>query len=185
MEVNKQSKEQHPIETMTDDPVIQEQVKRTIALAPLEKLLNQSRAHSIWPMTFGLACCAIEMMAAGGPRFDLARFGYEVFRPSPRQADVMIVAGTITKKMAPYIKRIYDQMPEPKWVMAMGSCAMSGGPFVDSYSVVPGTDKLVPVDVYVPGCPPRPDALTQGLLLLKDKIRDPKVVENEPWKAIK
>ncbi|MEG6616786.1 NADH-quinone oxidoreductase subunit B family protein [Peptococcaceae bacterium 1198_IL3148] len=170
---------------MTNDVVLQQQVKRTIALAPLESLLNLARAHSLWPMTFGLACCAIEMMAAAGPRFDLARFGYEVFRASPRHADVMIVAGTITNKMAPYIRRIYDQMPEPKWVVAMGSCAISGGPFVDSYSVVAGADKIVPVDVYVPGCAPRPDALIQGLLMLKHKIRDPKVVDKEPWKAIK
>lgn len=185
MEVTKQPLEKHPIEQMTDDVALQEQVKRTIALAPLEKLLNLARANSLWPVTFGLACCAIEMMAAGGPRFDLARFGYEVFRPSPRQADVMIVAGTITKKMAPYVKRIYDQMPEPKWVIAMGSCASSGGPFVDSYSVVSGTDQIVPVDVYIPGCPPRPDALIHGMLLLKKKILDPKVVDAEPWKAIK
>ncbi|MBM7854365.1 NADH-quinone oxidoreductase subunit B [Desulfohalotomaculum tongense] len=185
MEVKKPSPERHPVEELTADPVIVEQVKRTIALAPLEKLLNLARANSLWPVTFGLACCAIEMMAAGGPRFDLARFGYEVFRPSPRQADVMIVAGTITKKMAPYVRRIYDQMPEPKWVVAMGSCAISGGPFVDSYSVVPGADKLLPVDVYIPGCPPRPDALIHGMLLLKEKVKNPKVVESEPWKAIK
>ncbi|WP_084170958.1 NuoB/complex I 20 kDa subunit family protein [Desulfofalx alkaliphila] len=185
MEIKKACLEKHPIEEMTTDPVIIEEVKRTVALAPLEKVFNLARAHSLWPMTFGLACCAIEMMAAGGPRFDLARFGYEVFRPSPRQADVMIVAGTITHKMAPFIKRIYHQMPEPKWVIAMGSCAISGGPFVDSYSVVPGTDQLVPVDVYVPGCPPRPDALIQGMILLKHKVMNPKVVDEQPWKAIK
>ncbi|MBO8137736.1 MAG: NADH-quinone oxidoreductase subunit B [Desulfotomaculum sp.] len=185
MEIKKDLQTKHPVEDLTDDPVIIEQVKRTITLAPLEKILNLARSNSLWPMTFGLACCAIEMMAAGGPRFDLARFGYEVFRPSPRQADVMIIAGTITKKMAPFVKRLYEQMPEPKWVVAMGSCAISGGPFVDSYSVVPGADKLLPVDVYIPGCPPRPDALIHGMLLLKEKVKNPKVVEEKPWKAIK
>jgi len=123
-------------------------------------------------MTFGLACCAIEMMAAGASRFDLARFGAEVFRPSPRQSDVMIVAGTITKKMAPAVKTLYDQMPEPKWVIAMGNCAISGGPFKfdNNYSVVEGADQFLPVDVYIPGCPPRPEALIEGILTLEEKI---------------
>jgi len=123
-------------------------------------------------MTFGLACCAIEMMAAGAGRFDLARFGAEVFRPSPRQSDVMIVAGTITKKMAPAVKTLYDQMPEPKWVIAMGNCAISGGPFKckNNYSVVEGADQFLPVDVYIPGCPPRPEALIEGILVLEEKI---------------
>jgi NADH-quinone oxidoreductase subunit B len=123
-------------------------------------------------MTFGLACCAIEMMCAGAGRFDLARFGAEVFRPSPRQSDVMIVAGTITRKMAPAVKTLYDQMPEPKWVIAMGNCAISGGPFVfkDNYSVVEGADQFLPVDVYIPGCPPRPEALIEGILVLEEKI---------------
>ena len=131
--------------------------------------------NSLWPVTVGLACCAIEMMAAGGGRYDLARFGYEVFRPSPRHADLMIVAGTVTNKMAPLLRRIYDEMAEPKYVIAMGSCAISGGPFVDSYNVVRGVDMLVPVDVYVPGCPPRPEALIYGFLQLKQRINNPKI----------
>jgi NADH-quinone oxidoreductase subunit B len=143
-----------------------------IQFAQLDKLLELGRANSLWPMTFGLACCAIEMMCAGAGRFDLARFGAEVFRPSPRQSDVMIVAGTITRKMAPAVKTLYDQMPEPKWVIAMGNCAISGGPFVfeNNYSVVEGADQFLPVDVYIPGCPPRPEALIEGILVLEEKI---------------
>lgn len=154
----------------------EEVAHKNIILASIDQVLDYARAHSFWPVTFGLACCAIEMMAAGGARYDVARFGYEVFRPSPRQADLMIVAGTITEKMAPLVKRVYDQMPEPKYVIAMGSCAISGGPFVDSYHVVPGADEFLPVDVYIPGCPPRPEALIHGLLLLRDKVKNPKVV---------
>ncbi len=123
-------------------------------------------------MTFGLACCAIEMMATGASRFDMARFGCEVFRPSPRQSDLMIVSGTVTRKMSTAVVTLYDQMPEPKWVLAMGNCAISGGPFMfpGQYSVVPGVDKLIPVDVYVPGCPPRPEALIEGMLKLEEKL---------------
>lgn len=145
----------------------------SVILTTVEKALDFCRSNSLWPVTFGLACCAIEMMAAGGARYDLSRFGYEVFRPSPRQADLMIVAGTVTDKMAPLVRRLYDQMPEPKYVMAMGSCATTGGPFADSYSVVRGVDKIVPVDVFVPGCPPRPEALIDGFLLLKSRLRSP------------
>lgn len=143
-----------------------------VQFSKLDQLLNLCRANSLWPMTFGLACCAIEMMATGASRFDLARFGAEVFRPSPRQSDVMIVSGTINHKIAPAVQTLYDQMPEPKWVIAMGNCAISGGPFVykGQYGVVEGVDKLFHVDVYVPGCPPRPEALIEGILKLEEKL---------------
>ncbi|MEI8139257.1 MAG: NADH-quinone oxidoreductase subunit NuoB [bacterium] len=144
-----------------------------IHFAMLDDVLNMARANSLWPMTFGLACCAIEMMATGASRFDMARFGCEVFRPSPRQSDLMIVSGTISRKMAPAVVTLYDQMPEPKWVLAMGNCAISGGPFKfpGQYGIVEGVDKLIPVDVYVPGCPPRPEALIEGILTLEEKLR--------------
>ena len=143
-----------------------------VKFAVLDELLALGRANSLWPLTFGLACCAIEMMAAGASRFDLARFGAEVFRPSPRQADVMIVAGTITHKIAEAVKTLYDQMLEPKWVIAMGNCAISGGPFKypGQYSVVEGADQLFPVDIFIPGCPPRPEALIEGILALEEKL---------------
>jgi NADH-quinone oxidoreductase subunit B len=140
-----------------------------ILFTTLDSAVNWARKNSIWPMTFGLACCAIEMMSMSASRFDIARFGAEVFRPSPRQSDLMIVAGTVTLKMGPAIKRIWDQMPEPKWCIAMGACASVGGPF-NTYSVLQGVDHVIPVDVYVTGCPPRPENLFYALLKLQDKI---------------
>ena len=141
-----------------------------IVFATVKELVSWARSRSPWPLGYGLACCAIEMMASAASHHDLARFGAEVFRSSPRQADVMIVAGTVTHKMAPRLRRLYEQMPEPKWVIAMGNCASSGGEFWDSYSTLQGVDTIVPVDVYVPGCPPRPEALTEGILRLREKI---------------
>lgn len=152
--------------------LIENRFSPNILVTTADYFINWSRRSSLWPVTFGLACCAIEMMATGAARYDIARFGAEVFRPSPRQADLMIVAGTITHKMASRVKLIYDQMPEPKYVMAMGSCACSGGPFVkDSYSVLKGADLIIPVDVYIPGCPPRPEALLEGLMNLQEIIK--------------
>ena len=140
-----------------------------ILTTTVEKMVNWARRSSLWPATFGLACCAIEMMATSAARYDLARFGAEVFRASPRQADLMIVAGRVSKKMAPVLKRIYDQMPEPKYVLSMGACASVGGVF-DNYALVQGVDQIVPVDVYVPGCPPRPESLIYGIVQLQKKI---------------
>lgn len=151
-----------------------------VAITTLDKVYNWSRRNSIWPMMFGLACCGIEMICAATSRFDFSRFGMEVMRPSPRQSDLMIVSGTVTKKMIPQIVRLYNQMPEPKYVLAMGACASGGGPFKEGYSVVDGVDKFIPVDVYVPGCPPTPQALLHGLITLQKKI-DHQSIKNVRW----
>lgn len=149
---------------------IPDELKGAVSVTTLDRLYNWGRRSSVWPMMFGLACCAIEMIAAQTARYDLARFGMEVMRPSPRQSDLMIVAGTVTKKMVPAIVRLYNQMPEPKYVVAMGACASGGGPFKEGYNVVAGIDKFIPVDVYIPGCPPTPQALNAGLIKLQEKI---------------
>lgn len=144
--------------------------RQGIFTTTLEELYNWGRKSSVWPLTFGLACCAIEMIATTMARYDLARFGAEVFRPSPRQADLLIISGTVTKKMAPQVVRLYDQMPEPKYVIAMGACAISGGPFKQGYNVLKGIDRYIPVDVHIPGCPPRPEALIHGFIQLQKMI---------------
>jgi NADH-quinone oxidoreductase subunit B len=158
---------------------LQNQFDQSFLTTSVDYVFNWARRSSIWPLTFGLACCAIEMIASSASRFDIARFGAEVFRPSPRQSDLMIVAGTVTLKMAPVLKRIYDQMPDPKWVMSMGACASVGGPF-NTYAVLQGVDRIVPVDVYVQGCPPRPENLFYGLLKLQDKIDQMSTIVRRP-----
>ena len=152
------------------DAWLDEDLKRNILLTSVDCRINWARRSSLWPVICFPACCAFEFIAAEGPRFDLSRFGMEILRASPRQADLMITAGTLTWKMAPNVRRIYDQMPEPKWVIAMGACGISGGIFRSSYTVVPGYNQIVPVDVYVPGCPPRPEALIYGIQMLQKKI---------------
>ena len=147
-----------------------ELAKQGVVTTTLQEIYNWGRRNSVWPLQFGLACCAIEMIASTMARYDLARFGSEIFRPSPRQADLMIVAGTVTKKMAPQVVRLYHQMPEPKYVIAMGACAISGGPFKQGYNVLKGIDRYLPVDVHIPGCPPRPEALIHALMTLQEKI---------------
>ena len=156
---------------------LEEQLPAGFALTTVEGLAGYMRKNSLWPATFGLACCAIEMMAAGAGRYDLARFGMEVFRASPRQADLMIVAGRVSQKMAPVVRQIYDQMPAPKWVIAMGACASSGGMF-NNYAIVQGVDHIVPVDIYLPGCPPRPEALMDAILKLHEQIGTSKLGVN-------
>ncbi len=163
-----------PYEDFNDNDALEELQKggASVFTSTLDKLINWGRSNSVWPLTFATSCCGIEMMATGGARHDFARFGIEVYRASPRQADVIVVAGTIVRKMAPVLKRLYDQMADPKYVIAMGACAVSGGPFYyNSYSVIRGVDQVIPVDVYIPGCPPRPEALLYGVMQLQRKIQ--------------
>jgi NADH-quinone oxidoreductase subunit B len=156
------------------------ELQNQVAITTLDKIYNWGRRSSVWPLMFGLACCAIEMICTAASRYDFARFGMEVMRPSPRQADLMIVSGTVTKKMIPQIVRLYNQMPEPKYVVAMGACASGGGPFKEGYNVVSGVDRYVPVDVYIPGCPPTPQALLHGLITLQRKI-DAQSIKTARW----
>ncbi len=169
-----------PPEMLVSDIPVPDDMKPNVLITTLDKIYNWSRRSSCWPMMFGLACCAIEMICTAAARYDLSRFGMEVMRPSARQADLMIVSGTVTKKMVPQIVRLYNQMPEPKYVLAMGACASGGGPFKEGYNVVSGVDKFIPVDVYVPGCPPTPQALLNGLIALQKKI-DKQSISSVPW----
>jgi NADH-quinone oxidoreductase subunit B len=179
-------RERVPVDKVRDRihyPSLNDFQRPNVVTTTADFVFSWARSRSIFPFTYGLACCAIEMLSSGFARFDIARYGYEVFRPTPRQCDLMIVAGTVNEKMGPVLRRLYDQMSEPKWVIAMGACATSGGPFYDGYNVVNGVDKIVPVDVYIPGCPPRPEALFQGLLELRKKIEDMKFVPTPAGEA--
>jgi len=169
-----------PDELYNPDYYIPPEMQGTVAITTLDKIYNWGRRYSVWPMFFGLACCAIEMIATAGARFDMARFGMEIMRPSPRQCDLMIVSGTVTKKMLPQVVRLYNQMPEPKYVLSMGACASGGGPFKRGYNVIAGIDKYIPVDVYVPGCPPTPQALLFGLMKIQEKI-DKESISEVRW----
>lgn len=165
--------------THDPDGWIEQDIHHNVFVTTIDSVVNWSRRASLWPVNFGLACCAFEMIATASSRFDISRFGMEIFRPSPRQADLLIVSGTLTWKMAPAFKRIYSQMAEPKWVIAMGSCAISGGLFHRSYSVVHGVNLIVPVDVYIPGCPPRPETLLNGIQMLYKKIQSQSIIKND------
>ena len=165
---------------MAEPSGVPEELRRNVFMTSVDAVYNWGRARSMWPMMFGLACCAIEMIAVQAARFDLSRFGMEIMRASPRQADLMIVSGTVTKKMVPNIVRLYNQMAEPKYVLAMGACATSGGPFKEGYNVVSGVDRFIPVDVYVPGCPPTPEALLFGALKIHEKVMG-QSVKTAPW----
>lgn len=162
------------------DIPIPDELRGQVSITTLDKIYNWGRRSSVWPMMFGLACCAIEMICTAASRYDTARFGMEVMRPSPRQSDLMIVSGTVTKKMVPQIVKLYNQMPEPKYLMAMGACASGGGPFKEGYNVISGIDKFLPVDIYVPGCPPTPQALLHGLITLQEKI-DRQAIRDTRW----
>ena len=177
MEVKKPTIKSIPYEDFKDNEYLENMVKQLneggtkVLVGCLDDLINWGRSNSLWPLTFATSCCGIEFMAVGAARYDFARFGFEVARASPRQADMIMVAGTITHKMAPVLKRLYDQMAEPKYVVAVGGCTISGGPFIKSYHVVNGIDKIIPVDVYIPGCPPRPEAFFYGMMQLQRKIK--------------
>ena len=177
MEIKKPVIKSIPYEDFKDNEYLENMVKQLneggtkVLIGCLDDLINWGRSNSLWPLTFATSCCGIEFMAVGAARYDFARFGFEVARASPRQADMIMVAGTITHKMAPVLKRLYDQMADPKYVIAVGGCAISGGPFIKSYHVLNGVDKILPVDVYIPGCPPRPEALLYGMMQLQRKVK--------------
>lgn len=165
--------------TLVDETLREQLARKGVVWTSLDFLYNWGRRSSVWPMQFGLACCAFEMIAAACARYDIARFGAELFRASPRQADLMIISGTVTKKMAPQVVRLFNQMPEPKYVITMGACAISGGPFIDGYNVLRGIDRYIPVDIHIPGCPPRPEALLHGLMELQKKIASQEILKTE------